>query len=115
MYTLSSLPKRRFARYWLQPVPAGSKTVEGKNIKARGTRTYKPKEPAKQDNFYENKNEEKKVEKPQNPPRNKYPPKGQPGSSSNPFKNRTAARRAGYKRGDRVWYIRQNGAKRGMI
>ena len=44
----------------MQPVPAGSKTVEGKNIKARGTRTYKPKEPVKQDNFYENKNEEKK-------------------------------------------------------
>ena len=88
MYTLAGLPKRRFARYWLQPVP-GKQDYAGPNIKERGTTTYKGKTP-----------------KPE--PKGTVPAvnKKQLGSRGNPFPSASAAIAAGHKIGDRIYWNR---------
>ena len=82
------MPKRRFSRYMLQPIPkkldvAGAELH--KHMK-RGTRTFKGQD---------------KKDKPK-PDVRAYPKAGAAGSKSNPFKSKRAARQAGYKTGDLV-------------
>ncbi len=96
MYTLRQLPKRRFARYWLQPVP-GQEDYDGPGIKERGTTTYKGRAP-----------------KPAPPSSgvDAVRQKGDDmGTRRKPFPSRMAALRAGNKPGDRV-YFRRDGKKK---
>ena len=86
MYTLAGLPKRRFARYWLQPVP-GKQDYAGPNIKERGTTTYKGKKP-----------------KPEPKGTVAAVSKKQLGSRGNPFPSASAAIAAGHKIGDRIYW-----------
>ncbi len=92
MYTLSKLPKRRFARYWLQLVP-GQADHEGPDIKKLGSSAYKPRDP--------------KVDP--KPSGIKAVKGAGYGSKKNPYPNKTEARKAGHKRGDQVWYRNKHG------
>ena len=93
MYTLGGLPKRRFARYWLQPIP-GKEDYAGPNIKSRGTTTYKGGPP-----------------KPEPKGSVEAVRKKQQGSRENPFPSRKAAIAAGHKRGDQIWWKASYGGK----
>lgn len=78
MYTVEGLPKRRFNRYMLQPIP-GKRDVDTEQFKDRGTRTFTD--------------------------ARAYPHAGEPGSKENPFKDKSAARKAGFRKSDPVYWI----------
>lgn len=91
VYTLKEMPKRRYARYWLQLVP-DKRDVEGKDVKKQGARQYDP-EPEK--------------ERPVPPVDARgYPAAGQAGSRGRPYRSRQAAFSAGHKTGDPVHWRR---------
>lgn len=95
MYTLGGLPKRRFARYWLQPIP-GKEDYAGPGIKERGTSTYKGGPP-----------------KPEPDSKVEAIRKNKLGSRDSPFPSKRAALDAGHKRGDHVyWKMRSGKPKR---
>ena len=92
MYTLSSMPKRRFARYWLQLI-SGKEDYAGPDIKKLGSSSYKPRAP--------------KVDP--KPTSINAIKKSVLGSKGYPYHTKAQVLKQGYKPGDNVWYRNQFG------